>query len=137
MGSCYDFIAKNSGKALEYLVDLGVLFARREDGRLAQFVTDGSEYARACYTGPYTANHIEEALVKEDESKDLDSRYAVFMAGAAILAKGGAEQVVKVNVFTHEFTGDGYAAAFRVGAELVNIEFIQMGGAQCLYGFQC
>lgn len=34
------------------------------NNRLAhQFVTDGSRYARACYTGPRTAIHIEEALV--------------------------------------------------------------------------
>jgi len=39
--------------------------ALRADGLADQFVTDGAKYARACYTGPHTANQIHEALRRE------------------------------------------------------------------------
>ena len=55
---------REAGRAFSYLDDLGVPWARRADGTIDQFLTDGSVYPRACYTGPYTANHIEAALVE-------------------------------------------------------------------------
>lgn len=58
-------LARESARAVEYLAGLGVPFVRRPDGRFDQFLTDGSVYARALYTGPFTAVHIEQALVRE------------------------------------------------------------------------
>lgn len=58
-----EVLARQAADAFEYLDGLGVPFVKKE-GQADQFVTDGSEYARACYTGPRTANHIEQALVK-------------------------------------------------------------------------
>ncbi|MGE5507227.1 MAG: FAD-binding protein [Chitinophagales bacterium] len=151
-------LAKGSGEAAEYLAGLGVPFARTADGRFDQFVTDGSEYPRAMYTGPYTANHIEAALVEAlgrspvrvleetmlvDVVKDGQGRVTgarlltgsprrgeeqVFCAtSAVVLATGGAGKAFAVNVFPAGQTGDGFAAAYRAGAELVNLEFIQIG----------
>jgi succinate dehydrogenase/fumarate reductase flavoprotein subunit len=48
-------------------------------------------------------------------------------AKAVVLATGGGGQLFAVNVFPPECTGDGYAMAYRAGAELVNLEFIQIG----------
>ncbi|MGI6208475.1 MAG: FAD-binding protein [Anaerolineae bacterium] len=148
--------AREAAGVFEYLDQLGVPWVRRPDGTPDQFVTDGSEYARACYTGPYTANHIEEALVRRARAlpnlhvlegvcaTDLlrgrdggiagalllteggNERLAV-TAGAVVLGTGGAGQVFEVNVFPPDCTGDGYAMAYRAGAELVNMEFIQIG----------
>lgn len=76
-----EIMARESGTALEYLLNLGVPFVKKPDGRVDQFVTDGSEYARAAYTGPYTAVDIEQALVKRVRSLDieiLEHRAAVF-----------------------------------------------------------
>lgn len=151
-------LAKGAKDAFEFLDSLGVPFVKREDGRADQFVTDGSEYARACYTGPRTANHIEEALLKKVSSIEIDtldqcmvvdlirSRNRVIgafgldegtgdserglkmiSAKAIVLATGGAGEVFKVHVFPTCMTGDGYAMAYRAGAELVNMEFIQIG----------
>jgi succinate dehydrogenase/fumarate reductase flavoprotein subunit len=151
-------LAKEAREAFEYLDRLGVPFVKKEDGRADQFFTDGSEYARACYTGPRTANHIEEALLRKasstdigvlnhcmmtelityrgrvigafgiDERKDkIEKRLKVFAAKAVILATGGAGEVFGVHVFPICMTGDGYAMAYRAGAELVNMEFIQIG----------
>jgi len=63
--SLAQILAKESGRAVEELVELEVPFVRDKSGKLDQFLTDGSIYPRACYTGPHTANDIEHALVEE------------------------------------------------------------------------
>lgn len=149
-------LASRAGEAFEYLDRLGVPWARRADGTVDQFLTDGSLYPRACYTGPYTANHIEAALLAQarqlgvrileqhivgdlllDASRQRvcgaalvaqsSDDVAVVAAKAVVLATGGAGQVFSVNVYPPDCTGDGYALAYRAGAELVNLEFIQIG----------
>ncbi len=157
-GDLAAILAKGSREAFEYLDRLGVPFAKRGDGRADQFITDGSEYARACYTGPRTANHIEEALMRKISSMDIpifdhcmvtdliksrgrvigafgvdekeegiEKRLKVFSCHSLVLATGGAGEAFQVNVFPPGMTGDGYAMAYRQGAELVNMEFIQIG----------
>jgi len=151
-------LAKEAREAFEYLDRLGVPFVKKENGRVDQFITDGSEYARACYTGPRTANHIEEALIKkvssmgitvlnqctitdlitfrgrvigafglDEREGKIEKRLKVFSSKATILTTGGAGEAFRIHVFPEGMAGDGYAMAFRAGAELVNMEFIQIG----------
>ena len=147
-------LAKSSGEAFGYLDSLGVPWVRKE-GRVDQFVTDGSKYSRACYTGPYTANHIEEALMKKIKTTsvkiledlmavdlivsssgdrvigafglDKEEQLVLLTTRATIFATGGAGEVFQINVYPEGMTGDGYTMAYRAGAELVNMEFIQIG----------
>ncbi len=156
-----EILARNSRDAFEYLDSLGVPFVR-DNGKVAQFVTDGSKYARATYTGPDTANRIEEVLVNKVRgmgidiienhvvidlivseenmvigaigidtnigSQELDIEcLTIYETKSVILSTGGAGEAYKVNVFPPGMTGDGYAMAYRAGAELVNMEFIQIG----------
>ncbi len=149
-------LAANSADAYHFLEKAGVPFAQK-DGLPHQFVTDGSEYARACYTGPKTAVHIEEklveyyhktsvetiehccvfhlaagsgevtgalALVEEQPGKE---ELLVIETGAVILATGGGGEIFAENVFPPGNSGDAFTAAYRAGAELVNMEFIQIG----------
>jgi succinate dehydrogenase / fumarate reductase flavoprotein subunit len=143
-------LARGAGEAFHYLDGLGVPFATRDDGLADQFVTDGSKYARACYTGPHTANHIHQALARRVRELDvtlLEDRMAADLllapggavagavladgatvrAKAVVLATGGAGAAWKVHVFPERMTGDGFAMALRAGAELVSMEFIQIG----------
>jgi L-aspartate oxidase len=48
-------------------------------------------------------------------------------AGAVILATGGVCQAFEKNLNPADVTGDGYALAWNAGAELVNMEFMQIG----------
>ncbi|MDI3480407.1 MAG: hypothetical protein PWQ97_62 [Tepidanaerobacteraceae bacterium] len=162
-----EILAKNAKDAFEYLDRLGVPFVKK-NGLPDQFVTDGSEYARACYTGPYTAVHIEEALMRKFEEMNIDVLEFCMVAklikqdgrvigavaldtrekdpekavipisfGAAILATGGGGMIYEHNVFPAGMTGDGYALAYEAGAELVNMEFIQIGIASTKTKFNC
>lgn len=149
-----EILAKNSKEAFGYLDELGVPFVK-ERGKVTQFVTDGSEYARACYTGPYTANHIaeflgekvvelkvllfekimiyevmlnEEGQIKGVWGVKIPTGELVFIeAPSIVLAAGGGGQVFVSNVYPDELTGDGYVMAVKCGAKLVNMEFIQIG----------
>jgi len=149
-------LARGSKEAFHYLDHLGVPWGKNEDGEPDQFVTDGSRFARACYTGPRTANHIEAALVSRLRSSSIQVLEHVMLADlvlderrtriegaigvteksgetvtvqakAVVLATGGGGEVFKTTVFPEGMTGDGYAMAYRAGAQLVNMEFIQIG----------
>jgi succinate dehydrogenase/fumarate reductase flavoprotein subunit len=52
-------------------------------------------------------------------------RFLVIKAKAIIDATGGAMDLYKNNTGTPESTGDGMAMAYRLGAELVDTEFVQ------------
>lgn len=56
-------------------------------------------------------------------------RWLVVRARAVILGTGGAHGLFSQQVSTAEMTGDGQAACWRAGAELVNMEFHQFGPA--------
>ncbi len=49
----------------------------------------------------------------------------VFWADAVVLATGGAGQLFRVTTNPAIATGDGVAAAWRAGAELADLEFVQ------------
>ncbi len=149
-----EILAKESAEALEYLVNLGVPFARNKEGKIDQFLTDGSIYPRACYVGPNTAIEIAKALEKRIRTMDikilentmvydfltmnnrvyaalavdvLKNEQVLIRGKSFVLATGGAGELYRQNVFPAGMTGDGYAAALRAGAELVNMEFMQIG----------
>jgi succinate dehydrogenase/fumarate reductase flavoprotein subunit len=58
---------------------------------------------------------------------DRGGELAMFRARAVILGAGGAGQLFKKNLNPSDITGDGYAIAFRAGADLINMEFMQAG----------
>lgn len=156
-----EILAKKSADAFYYLDELGVPFVK-QNGIPVQFITDGSKYPRACFTGPETAIHIEHALIKKlTETKVIvlentmitdiivdngrvygavgykEDHEIIIKAKAVVIATGGAGSIYKTNVFPPGMTGDGYAMALRAGAELVNMEFIQIGLSSVNTGLAC
>jgi succinate dehydrogenase/fumarate reductase flavoprotein subunit len=55
-----------------------------------------------------------------------DGEICLFKSSAVILATGGDAHLFKHNVHPDCVTGDGYAMGFRAGAELMNMEFMQI-----------
>jgi succinate dehydrogenase / fumarate reductase flavoprotein subunit len=70
-------------------------------------------------------------------SEPLPGRMKIFLSKAVILATGGAGEIFAVHVYPPGMTGDGYAMAHRAGAELVNMEFIQIGPASVKTQLNC
>ncbi len=147
-------LAENSAEAIEFLDRIGVPFIKDDKGRFVQFLTDGSVYPRACFTGPDTSVQITKALLKCAKSipnisfiencKILDvmvddnrvygaigidrfGKIYFFSVRAVILATGGAGGIYRYNCYPDPLIGSGYGIAIRAGAELVNMEFIQFG----------
>ena len=58
---------------------------------------------------------------------DNEGEFIVFQAKSTIIATGGAGQLYLLNWHTGELTGDGYVMAYEAGAELMNMEFMQLG----------
>ena len=48
-------------------------------------------------------------------------------AGAVVMATGGVSQAFQRNLNPADVTGDGYSLGFEAGADLVNMEFMQIG----------
>ncbi len=135
------------------LVDLGVPF-EKTNGRFRQRMSDFATYRRTMASSHgSTGRAITEVLAGElrrrnilvDEDVmlvdllmnngritgalgcDRQGKLFRYDAGAVILATGGVSALYSKQVSTGEMTGDGMAAALRAGAQVVNIEFHQMG----------
>lgn len=71
-------------------------------------------------------------LRKRDQSiagvlvyNEADNKMEAWLAKATILATGGIGQLYKYTTNPEVATGDGIAAAYRAGAELMDMEFVQ------------
>jgi len=157
-------LAKESKEAFEYLGKIGVKWVTK-NGKVVQENTDYATYPRACYTGSDTSRCIEQALIRKLKltpikiyenvfiidlisiSKggevigavglDVSNNLIFFETKSIILATGGAGRAFKYNVLRPEITGDGYAMAYRAGAKLVNLEFINIGICLVKEKFTC
>lgn len=57
---------------------------------------------------------------------DFEGAYFHFEAKSVVLACGGAGQLFKYTLTPKDITGDGYALGFLAGADLVNMEYMQV-----------
>jgi len=70
---------------------------------------------------------IEDGRCRGAIGEDKTGKFFIFDTKSTILATGGAGRLFRFNLNPEDITGDGYAMACRVGAELINMEFIQAG----------
>ena len=147
-----EILANESPKRLIDLENYGALFDRQESGEIDQRPFGGQTYRRTCYQGDRTGaellNALKEEIIKRgidcieevmvtslvtDKNQvigatglDLkDSSLIYFKAKSVILASGGAGQLYPVTSNTFQKNGDGFAIAYRAGANLVDMEQIQ------------
>jgi fumarate reductase (CoM/CoB) subunit A len=144
-------IAYESGARISELIDLGVEFDQI-DGKLRQRKLSGCTKARSLSQGGRTGVAIVAALKKAalglgvkvmEGVRALDlivhdgdvwgakglknGEEIVVLAKAVILGNGGAGALFPHNINHSSLKGDGYAMAYRAGATLTNLEFIQIG----------
>src|SRR6201994_470585 len=144
--------AKEAPECVRELEAWGALFDRTKDGRILQRNFGGHKYPRLAHVGDRTG--LEMIRTLQDHgihtgmevhmectvlSLLLDSgriagacgydrekgRFYLWQAKAVVLATGGIGRAFKVTSNSWEYTGDGLALAYRVGAELQDMEFVQ------------
>jgi succinate dehydrogenase / fumarate reductase flavoprotein subunit len=144
--------AKEAPDRVRELEAWGAVFDRTADGRINQRNFGGHRYPRLAHVGDRTGLelirtlqdhaihlgitvHMEYTVVDLllDEGRAAGAlaydrergRFHAFAARAVILATGGAGRAYQVTSNSWEGTGDGHALAYRVGAELIDMEFVQ------------
>ncbi|MSR84451.1 MAG: fumarate reductase/succinate dehydrogenase flavoprotein subunit [Candidatus Latescibacteria bacterium] len=144
--------AQEAPACVRELESWGALFDRTSDGRILQRNFGGHKYPRLAHVGDRTGLemirtlqdhgihqgvevHMECAVVALLQSGDRvvgalgydreRGRFRVFRAKAVVLATGGIGRAYKITSNSWEYTGDGHALAYRAGAELIDMEFVQ------------
>jgi succinate dehydrogenase / fumarate reductase, flavoprotein subunit len=144
--------AKEAPDRVRELEGWGAVFDRTKDGRINQRNFGGHRYPRLAHVGDRTglelirtlqdhAVYLGMTVHMEHTVIDLvldggraagvlaydreRGRFHVFSAKAIVLATGGVGRAFKITSNSWEGTGDGHALAYRAGAELIDMEFIQ------------
>src|SRR5258706_9926004 len=144
--------AKEAPDRVRELEGWGAVFDRTPDGRINQRNFGGHRYPRLAHVGDRTGLelihtlqdhtvylgvtvHMEHTVIELllDNGHAAGAvaydrergRFHVFSAKTVILATGGAGRAYKITSNSWEGTADGHALAYRAGAELIDMEFIQ------------
>ncbi len=144
--------AKEAPERVRELEAYGAVFDRTPDGRILQRNFGGHRYPRLAHVGDRTGLelirtlqdhtihlgvtvHMEhtviELLVDDRGASGVlaydreRGRFHVFTAKAVVLATGGVGRAYQITSNSWEGTGDGHALAYRAGAELIDMEFVQ------------
>ena len=128
------------------------MFDRTADGRILQRNFGGHRYPRLAHVGDRTGLEMIRTLQDHGIHQGIDvhmeftvltllkdgdriagvfgyererGRFKVFRAPAVVLATGGIGRAYQVTSNSWEYTGDGHSLAYRAGAELIDMEFVQ------------
>ncbi|MCC7033065.1 MAG: fumarate reductase/succinate dehydrogenase flavoprotein subunit [Acidobacteria bacterium] len=144
--------AKEAPDRVRELEAYGAVFDRTPDGRILQRNFGGHRYPRLAHVGDRTGLelirtlqdhaihlgitvHMEHTVIELllDDGRAAGvlaydrerGRFHSFAAKAVVLATGGIGRAYKITSNSWEGTGDGHALAYRAGAELIDMEFVQ------------
>jgi succinate dehydrogenase / fumarate reductase flavoprotein subunit len=144
--------AKEAPARVNELEAWGALFDRTQDGRILQRNFGGHKYPRLAHVGDRTGLEMIRTLQDHGIHQGLDihmectvvtllkdggrvvgafgydrerGRFKIFHAKAVVLATGGIGRAYRITSNSWEYTGDGMALAYHVGAELIDMEFVQ------------
>ena len=148
-----EFFVKLAPREIVLNEHWGCPWSRNEDGKINQRAFGGHTYPRACFAADMTGFHEMQALYGKASSygniKFYDEWFATslvvedneatgltaiemktgvmhaFSAKAVVMASGGHERIYEFTTFSHTTTGDGMAMAYRAGAPLEDMEFVQ------------
>ena len=148
-----EYMCKNAKDTILWLDSIGVPFNRNKNDKIAQRKFGGTKKIRTCYSSDYTGLKIVHTLYDQCISNDIqfynehqvlelivsnnecfgciaydivDGKVKEFISKSTILATGGYAGIYK-NHTTNSLstTADGIAIAFKAGADLSNMEFVQ------------
>jgi fumarate reductase (CoM/CoB) subunit A len=155
-------LVEEAPERLEELESYGAMFDRQESGKLNQRPFGGQTFRRTCFQGDRTGHEmmtalkeevirrgiktIEEVIITKLLTDDEDgsirgacglslktSDFLIFQARSTVLATGGAGWMYPVTSNAMQKTGDGYALAYQVGADLLDMEQVQFHPTGMLY----
>ncbi|MBM3276157.1 MAG: FAD-binding protein, partial [Candidatus Sericytochromatia bacterium] len=144
--------AKESPDRIHELEAWGAVFDRTKDGRILQRNFGGHRFPRLAHVGDRTGLEIIRTLQDKGIHSGIDvfmehtvvgllkdggrvsgcvaydrekGRFRVYRAKAIVLATGGIGKSWRITSNSWEYTGDGQAMAYRAGADLMDMEFVQ------------
>ena len=144
--------AKEAPERVKELESWGAVFDRTKDGRILQRNFGGHRYPRLAHVGDRTGLELIRTLQDKGIHSGIDvymemtivtllkdgdrvigalgydrerGRFRVWHAKSVILATGGIGRAFKITSNSWEYTGDGQALAYRAGADLMDMEFVQ------------
>ncbi|MEZ6210289.1 MAG: fumarate reductase/succinate dehydrogenase flavoprotein subunit [Phycisphaerales bacterium] len=144
--------ARQAGDRVRELEAWGAIFDRTRDGKILQRNFGGHKYPRLAHVGDRTGLEMIRTLQDHGIHQGIDfymeytvleilmdgdrvagavgydrekGRFHIWKAPAIVLATGGIGRAFKITSNSWEYTGDGHALAYRAGAELKDMEFVQ------------
>ncbi len=144
--------AKEAPARVRELEAWGAVFDRSPDGRILQRNFGGHAYPRLAHVGDRTGLEMIRTLQDHAIHQDIDvhmecavielltdgervvgafafdrdrGTFKVFRTKAVVLATGGIGKAYRITSNSWEYTGDGHALAYRAGAALIDMEFVQ------------
>jgi succinate dehydrogenase / fumarate reductase flavoprotein subunit len=144
--------AQEAPERVRELEHWGALFDRTENGEILQRAFGGHTFRRLCHVGDRTG--LEMIRTLQDRGVHLgfemymectvvrlltdgqrcagalaywreQGRFVVLKAKSVVIATGGIGKAWQVTSNSWEYTGDGMAQAFEIGAQLMDMEFVQ------------
>jgi succinate dehydrogenase / fumarate reductase flavoprotein subunit len=144
--------AKEAPDRVRELEAWGALFDRTKDGRILQRNFGGHRYPRLAHVGDRTGLEMIRTLQDHGIHSGMEvhmectvltllmdggrvagafgydrekGHFILWRAKAVVIATGGIGRAFKITSNSWEYTGDGHALAYRAGAELLDMEFVQ------------
>ncbi len=144
--------AKQAPDRVHELEAWGAIFDRTKDGKILQRNFGGHRYPRLAHTGDRTGLEMIRTLQDHGIHLGIDvhmehtilelltdagrvtgafgydrerGRFKLFSAKAIVLGTGGIGRAFKITSNSWEYTGDGQSLAYRAGASLMDMEFVQ------------
>jgi fumarate reductase (CoM/CoB) subunit A len=155
-----EVLVKEAGDRIFDLEEYGAVWDRTPEGKIMQRPFGKQTYRRTCYAADRTGHEMMQTLVEEVRRRNLDildevfvtdylmsggrvagavavdyktGDFLVFRAKAIVVASGGAGRLFKITTNAAQDTGDGFGAAYRIGAKLVDMEMVQFHPTGMVY----
>ncbi len=148
-----EFFVKEAPNEIMTLDHWGLPWSRTEDGKINQRRFGGHSFPRACFAADMTGFHemhildgkartygnitfydewfvtsiiaVDKKIVGLTAIELRTGKMLALRAKAIVIATGGHERIYEFTTFSHTATGDGMTMAYRAGAPLKDMEFVQ------------